>query len=319
MTRTAFDNVPMASGPEFDAIRAMLAEWGDLARGIGDDAATLEIPRGDLLVVSTDASVEDVHFRRAWMSAAEIGARAASAALSDLAAMAAAPHGLLLALGVPYSWTAELPELARGVGDAARRAGCPIVGGNVTRARELSLTITVLGHTASPLRRSGAQVGDVVAVTGRLGGPRAALEALEAGRVPEPAHLERFVGPVPRIDEARWLAEHGAHAAIDVSDGLLADAAHVARASSVSLAIDLERVPCVEGVRPEVAAASGEEYELLVALRGDAAELSRHFAERFQLPLTAIGVVEPAGGEPVIVRNSRGARVDPARGHDHFS
>ena len=314
MNSRAPDNIPLGDGAEFDAIRAMIAQWGDLARGIGDDAAMLDVPRGELLVASTDASVENVHFRSAWMSAAEIGARAATAALSDLAAMAAAPLGLLLALGVPDEWREQITELARGVGDAARRAGCPIVGGNVSRARELSLTITVLGSTATPLRRSGAQAGDALFVTGRLGGPRAALEALLAGRVPTREQLDRFVSPVARLDEARWLADHGARAAIDVSDGLLADATHVARASGVTLSIDLAKVPCVEGVPPETAAGSGEEYELLVALRGDPLALSRQFTERFGLPLTVIGAVERAGDEPVIARGARG----DVRGHDHL-
>ncbi len=309
------NNIPMAHGAEFDAIRAMIAQWGDLARGIGDDAALLEVPRGEMLVVSTDAAVEDVHFRREWMTPREIGARAAAAALSDLAAMAARPLGLLVALAVPAGWRDEITELARGVGDTARRTACPILGGNVTRATELSLTLTVLGSAAAPLRRVGAQPGDGLFVTGRLGGPRAALGALEANRVPTAEQLDRFVSPVPRIEQAHWLAEHGARAAIDISDGLLADATHLALASGVTLSIDLATLPCVDGVSPDVAAASGEEYELLVALRGDPLELSRQFTDRFRLPLTAIGVVERAGPVPVI---ARGARNDAMRGHDHL-
>jgi thiamine-monophosphate kinase len=309
-------HVPLGAGAEFDAIRAMLAQWGDFARGIGDDAAVVEVPSGERLITSTDASVENVHFRRDWMSPVEIGARAASAALSDLAAMAARPLGLLLALAVPDDWRDEMGELARGVGESARRARCPIVGGNLTRAGELSLTITVLGSAGAPLRRSGAQPGDRLYVTGRLGGPGAALGALLSSRVPLPEHLTRFVSPAPRIDEARWLAERGAHAAIDISDGLLADAAHLARASGVTLSLDLGALPCVEGVTSAVAAVSGEEYELLVALPGDAKVDAAGFRERFGIPLTAIGTVFAAEGEPVRLR---GAPLDLPRGHDHFS
>jgi thiamine-monophosphate kinase len=311
-------NIPLGSGAEFDAIREMLAQWGDRAHGIGDDAAVLDVPPGEQLITSTDASVEGVHFKRNWLSPAEIGGRAAAAALSDLAAMAASPLGLLLALGVPDDWRDELAELAGGVGDVAAREGCPIVGGNITRARpgELSLTITVLGSTGAPLRRSGARVGDAVCVTGRLGGPGAALRDLLASRVPSPAHLERFVSPVPRIREARWLAERGADAAIDISDGLLADARHLAVASGVTLVIDIDRVPCVDGVSPTAAVASGEEYELLLAIPGNASALSRQLEAAFGVPLTTIGVVEPASDSPV---STRGGRVDPARGHDHFS
>jgi thiamine-monophosphate kinase len=116
-------HLPLGPGAEFDAIRRMLAEWGPLADGIGDDAAVLAVPPGRRLVVSTDAAVEGVHFRRGWLTAEEVGARAAAAALSDLAAMAAAPLGLLLALAVPESWQAELPDVARGGGAVAARAG----------------------------------------------------------------------------------------------------------------------------------------------------------------------------------------------------
>jgi thiamine-monophosphate kinase len=314
MTTAPGAHVPLGEGPEFDAIRTMLGEWGPRARGIGDDAAVLDVPERQQLVVSTDASVEGVHFRREWLSAEEIGARAAAAALSDLAAMAASPLGLLLALAVPVSWRSEIPELARGLGATAARAGCPIVGGNVTRASELSLTITVLGSAASPLRRSGVRAGDAIFVTGTLGGPGAALRALLSGRVPSSADMMRFIAPVPRLAEARWLAAHGAHAAIDLSDGVLGDAAHLARASGVTLALDLAVVPRVAGVTPDEAASSGEEYELLVAMPPDAPIDTGAFAREFALPLTAIGVASTYDGEPVRVDR----RPPPLSGHDHF-
>jgi thiamine-monophosphate kinase len=307
-------HLPLGPGAEFDAIRALLREWGPHATGVGDDAALLTVPPGEQLVVSTDASVEGVHFRREWMSAAEIGERAASAALSDLAAMAATPLGMLLALAVPASWQDALVELARGVGAAAAGARCPIVGGNLTRATELSLTITVLGSTATPVRRARARVGDRVFVTGRLGGPGAALRALLAGGDPAPEHRARFVAPVPRLAEARWLASHGVHAAIDISDGLLADAAHLARASGVSISIDLRSIPCAEGVAPSDAAASGEEYELLVTAPVSAALGVEAFAREFGLPLTEIGRVVSLGQEPVqVVGGAAGGR-----GFDHL-
>lgn len=309
-------HLALGHGAEFDAIRAMLREWGPRASGIGDDAAVLDVPAGQRLVVSTDASFEGVHFRREWLSAQEIGARAVTAALSDLAAMAAAPLGLLLALGVPEGWQQELADVARGVGHAAGEAGCPIVGGNVTRARELSLTITVLGASERPLRRDNARVGDVVFVTGRLGGPGAALDALQSGRVPDAAHMTRFAGPRARLREARWLAAAGARAAIDISDGLGADLTHLARASDVTIELAVDRVPCIEGVSPEETLTSGEEYEIVVAFPADAEPDSVAFEALFGIPLTRIGVVRPTAGEPV---RAVGARVDHARGHDHLS
>ena len=284
-------HLEMGEGTEFDVIRRLLATWGDQAAGIGDDAAVLDIPAGERLVVSTDASVENVHFRRAWMTAEEIGGRATAAALSDLAAMAATPRGLLLALGVPESWRHELEQLARGVGAVAASAGCPIIGGNISAAGELSLTLTVLGSAVHPLTRAGAREGDIIFVTGILGASGAALRALLAGETPPAAHRTRFVAPVPRLREARWLAEHGARAAIDISDGLVADASHLARASGVSLSIDEHAVPRVSGVGVGEALVSGEEYELLVAVPPTAGLRTGEFLLEFGLELTAIGVV----------------------------
>jgi len=309
-------HLPLGAGAEFDAIRRMLREWGSRASGIGDDAAVLDVPSGEKLVVSTDASVEGVHFRREWFSAQEIGARAATAALSDLAAMAAEPIGLLLALGIPQGWDEAIAELARGVGASAEQASCPIVGGNVTRSGELSLTITVLGSAARTLRRRGAAAGDSVYVSGSLGGPGAALRALRDGRVAEPGHMQRFASPRARIQEARWLADAGATAAIDISDGLGADAAHLGRASGVTVELDAALIPCLDGVRPADALVSGEEYEILVTFAATAAPDVQQFAARFGVPLTRIGEVREQDSEPVRVL---GARVDPARGHDHLS
>ena len=305
----------MGEGGEFDAIRQLLSIWGSNAIGIGDDAAIVDVPAGERLVVSTDASVENVHFRREWLSAEEIGARATTAALSDLAAMAAAPRGLLLALALPEGWRSELDSLARGVGSVASAAGCPIVGGNITRAGELSLTLTVLGSAVRPLERAGAVVGDDIYVTGRLGGPGAALRSWLAGRSPEPEHRARFASPAPRIPEALWLAARGAHAAIDISDGLLGDAAHLARASSVSIVLDERAIPCMPGVSVKDACVSGEEYELLVAMPHDARLEATAFEREFGLPITRIGSARVT--EQNAVNFLGGLRLSSS-GHDHL-
>lgn len=301
---------------EFDIIRSMLGVWGPNAHGIGDDAAVLAVPDGQRLIASTDASFEGVHFRREWLRPREIGARAAAAALSDLAAMAATPLGLLLALALPQSWLPEIEEVARGVGEMASRTRCPIVGGNLARADVLSLTITVLGSAVNPLARAGARAGDALYVTGLLGGSVSALQALMRGTPVRDVDRQRFAAPRPRIDEARWLAERGASAAIDISDGLLADAGHVAAASGVAIELDPTRYPCVDGVSPAVAAWSGEEYELLVAFPPNFVPDVDAFRARFGLPLTAIGRV--AHGEGVRERGSA-VRVEFPGGHDHFS
>src|SRR4051812_2535956 len=182
---------------EFDAIRAMRERWGARAVGIGDDAAVLDVPRGDKLVVSVDAAVENRHFRRDQRTPRDIGYRAVTAALSDLAAMAARPLGVLVALTVPASWRDVLLDLADGIGDAVDAAHTTIRGGNLTDGVELSIVTTVLGSAFAPLSRAGARVGDTLYVTGQLGDASARRR-------------------VARIAEACWLAERGATAAIDI-------------------------------------------------------------------------------------------------------
>ncbi len=307
-------NTGLGPGREFDAVRRLLDIWGELSSGVGDDAAVLDVPPGERLVVSADSSVEGVHFRRDWLTARSIGRRAAVSALSDLAAMAAEPLGVLVSISLPESWRADLEELASGIGEAVGAAGTVIVGGDLTAARELAIAITVLGSAVAPLGRSGARPGDVLYVTGRLGGPRAAVEALLGGAEPDRAARERFERPVARIREARWLARHGARALIDVSDGVAGDAAHIAAASGVAIDLKLDAVPAIAGVPPLGAVASGEEYELLAAaprLDTDA------FLRETGIPLSEVGSVK--SGAPAVRAWLAGERVALPGGFDHFS
>ena len=185
-------NTGLGPGREFDVVRRLLVLWGEAATGIGDDAAVLDVPAGERLVASADSTVENVHFRRAWLPARAVGWRATASALSDLAAMAATPLGVLVSLSVPDSWRADLEELAQGIGDAVAAADATIVGGDLTSASELAIAVTVLGHAAVPLTRAGAREGDTVYVTGALGGPRAAIESLLRGDEPTSAARARF-------------------------------------------------------------------------------------------------------------------------------
>lgn len=312
------DSISLGPGREFDVIRDLVRRWGAAARGIGDDAAVLDVPEGNRLVASTDATVENVHFRRAWLEPAEIGYRAATAALSDLAAMAATPMAMLVALSVPDDWLDALGAIAEGIGDASRSFDAPITGGNLTSGTELALTVTVLGYTKRPLGRDAARAGDTLYVTGTLGGPRCALEAWEAGLTPRAEHRARFARPSARIREAVWLAEHGATAAIDISDGLVADVRHLAAASHVEACLELDAIPVVSGASPLDAARSGEEYELVVAAP---VALDEHaFARAFGVPLTRVGVVSAPRGNAGSVRlHSSAGFVDLPSGHDHFS
>jgi thiamine-monophosphate kinase len=301
----------LGPGKEFDAIREVIARLGDTAHGIGDDGAVLDIARGDRLVVSTDASVENQHFKEGWLTPEEIGYRAVTAALSDLAAMAAHPIAILWAVNLPERWRPHLSSLGEGARMAAGAANAKIVGGNLAASAELSITTTVLGSVFAPLERRGATPGDRLYVTGELGGPAMALSALMAGRKPESRYRARFAKPVARIFEARWLADRGATAGLDISDGLVGDARHLAAASGVGLSVYIDRLPLIEGADAMTGARSGEEYELLVA----APSLdTREFATRFGIALTEIGEV---GGTEVAFLN-RGRPVDVGRGHDHL-
>ena len=305
----------LGHGNEFDIIRDLLARWSTVARGIGDDAAILRPSPDERLVISTDASIQNVHFRPGWLNPREIGWRAVAAAVSDLAAMAAEPVGMLIAFGLPVGWRGELAFIAEGIRECAVYADIPIIGGNISRAGELSITTTVIGRTQSPLRRSTMSAGDRIYVTGRLGGPAAALRELVRGEPPEAPHRARYAHPLPRIREARWLAEHGASAGIDISDGLVADLRHLAAASGGRIILDLDRVPRVTDVTPEEAAESGEEYEMIVS-SAEGFDTAAFEAE-FGVPLTEIGRTEP--GPPVVDAMRDGERVAPLGGHDHFS
>jgi thiamine-monophosphate kinase len=318
MTKFTTDTIALGPGREFASIARWVRAWGSRAQGIGDDAAILDVPAGTRLVVSTDTTTENVHFRRAWLTPAEIGWRAAMAALSDIAAMGAEPLGVLIALGAPADWDAELDDVLRGVGDACEAAKAPIIGGDTTRAPVLTLSITVLGTSSDPMRRSGARAGDTVYVTGSLGGPGAALGAWFAGARPRATHRARFARPVARLGMGAWCAAHGATAGIDLSDGLVADAGHIAAASSVRLVIELGAIPVIGGVDARDALASGEEYELLVT--GPAGLDTAARTDRIGA-LTAIGRVRAlARTEESGVEVRDGAqRVDPPAGYDHLS
>jgi len=267
----------------------------DVALGIGDDAALLRVRRGEAVAVTSDAFVEDVHFRLDQETPRVAGRRALAANLSDLAAMGARPLGFTLALAAPPETPLRtVLGMGRGLLDLAVRYACPWVGGNVTRASELSLTIAAVGAVppGRALRRDGARPGDRVLVTGSLGG--AAL-ARARGRVRG--------APEPRLAAGRALRGR-ATACIDVSDGLLADLGHLCEASGVGAELDARRVPRPRGfeaacrrlgLEPDrLALAGGDDLELLFTVpeRGPGAPA---LAARLGVPVTQVGVLDRRG------------------------
>jgi thiamine-monophosphate kinase len=293
---------------------------------LGDDCALL--PGGSYTIaLSTDVSVETVHFRLDWLRLEEVGWRAVAAALSDLAAEAAAPEGALVALVAPASATErELSAVMSGAGAAASAVGASIMGGDLSSGPVWSITVTVIGRAISPISRAGARPGDGVWVTGVLGGARAALEAWRRGDAPASLARAAFAHPEPRIAAGRWLAAHGAHAMLDISDGLGGDAGHLAAASGVALKLELDRLPVASDVVAEArrlnvspqqfAAEGGEDYELLVALPADfGADGAREFQRDCGIALTRLGEVEQGGG----VRAMLAGRPVLLTGFNHFS
>jgi len=241
--------------------------------GLRDDAGVIATPGGESLVVSVDSVVEGVHFDLALCSPSDVGWKALMQALSDLAAMGASPLGALIALGVPADRGGKGGgELALGVTDgvaeASAASGCPVVGGDVSSAGELVVAVTVLGTVAdadggAPVSRSGAQPGDVVLVTGPCGGSAAGLRELRAGESGADARLS-YRRPVARLRDGEIARRGGAHAMIDVSDGLALDLHRLADASGVGFS--LEDVPVAAGDTFDEALGGGEDYELLLAV-----------------------------------------------------
>ncbi|MDR1214241.1 MAG: thiamine-phosphate kinase [Propionibacteriaceae bacterium] len=242
-----------------ERIQADLVQAPAVSVGPGDDAAVCQI--AGQAVSALDWLIEGVHFRRDWSGPVEIGRKAVAVAVSDIEAMGAYPVAVLVGLAapgdLPASWAIDC---LAGLRQECARAGVELIGGDVSAAAQISLAVTALGESRGqpPVLRSGAQVGDLVALRGRLGWAAAGLAALTRGFRSPRAAVQAYQCPLPPYGAGAEAAMFGATALIDVSDGLVADLGHVARASGVSFDLDSEALTVAEPVRA-VAGASGRD------------------------------------------------------------
>lgn len=321
-----------------DRIAAMAARFGGDPRvvlGIGDDAALLDLGGPELVVVTTDAMLQDRHFRLDWLSPGEVGWRAASGALSDLAAMGAAPASVFCSIGLPPDWPVDDADaLLEGIARSAEAVGGALTGGDLIASDRVLIDVMALGQVprGRQLTREGARPGQVLAVTGALGAPAAAVAALSARGPDALGHNDavraRFAHPQPRIAAGRAIAASGlASAAIDISDGLVQDAGHIAERSGLRAVIEAQRVPVADGCAEVAerlgedalgwALSGGEDFELLIAADEAAIVALQALPAVANADLTVVGRLE--AGEGAVAVDADGNEIDlPSGGWDHF-
>ena len=314
---------------EFDLIRRLLEGATGAIEGVsvgpGDDAAVLDVEGS--VVLSSDLAIEGVHFRREWLTLSEIGYRAVAAALSDLAAMAARPVGVLVSLAIPGAEAADSgPAIQEGIREACEICGAALLGGDLSGSPgPLLLDVMAVGSVERPVTRCGARPGDELWVTGVLGGAAGAVTAWEAGGEPGPALRSAFARPVPRIAEARWLADEAdVSAMIDLSDGLAGDAGHMSAASGVGMVIEEALIPTHAGLASDLtvtlALAGGEDYELCITVpSGRLGPLAGDFENRFGVRLTRVGHVVEGQGVSLLRPGSTSPEPLTGSGFNHFT
>ncbi|MDR1806745.1 MAG: thiamine-phosphate kinase [Propionibacteriaceae bacterium] len=312
----------LADVGEFPLIQRVLADLPQgsaVSLGPGDDGGVFLVD--GRAVTSVDVFVEGVHFKRDWASAYDIGRKAVAASAADLEAMGAYPVAVLVGFAAPPDLPAEwASDCVRGIRAEAGKAGLSLVGGDVSSARDITLAVTVIGETrvGLPVLRSGARPGDLVALRGRLGWAAAGLAALRRGfRSPRVA-VQAFQCPTPPYGAGAEAAGFGASAMIDVSDGLLADLGHVARASGVLIDLDTRRLEIGDAVQAVAQATGREPLEFVLTGGEDHALVATFPYGQVPQSWTVIGRVEELGGlTPTVLVD--GDRWAGPTGWTHFA
>lgn len=286
-----------------DSIRELFASMPDNGfEGIGDDCSVLPIGGGEALLFTSDMLNEGVHFLADRSSAYQVGYKSVMVNISDVAAMGARPVATLLSLALPEErfgeWSAEFME---GYHDASKRYGVKLVGGDTTSSQSgISISVTAIGRArrTNIKRRSAAKVGDVVMVTGALGGSAAGLRDVLAGRLGT-RNAKRHLSPEARVAEGEWLGlQREVHAMADISDGLASDMQHILDESRVGAVLVEVDIPVARGATLEEALGGGEDYELLFTVSKDRADaLTQRFESQFGRRLYNIGRVVRAEGD----------------------
>ncbi len=316
-------------------IRSRNLPGGKALIGIGDDAAVIKLKDNNLLVLTTDSFVENVHFSLSWASFRDIGYKALAATLSDLAAMAAEPFGFLVSLGVPSDYKVKfIDDLYAGFFDLASDFEVELMGGDVVSSTVFFVSLTAFGFSKKQIlrTRSEAQAGESVLVTGNLGYSALGLKCLQKGFLPGlkssdifASYIKAHLKPYPRIREARLFSQLGARAMEDISDGLASEVIHIAEESKVGIEIHFEKLPISKdfrkvadelGISPlDLVLYGGEDYELVFTAPPDKLTLIFSEAEKINLKLTEVGKVVKNKGAWLVIGEERKV-LKP--GYEHF-
>lgn len=299
------------------AITERLPQADGVVLGPGDDAAVVEAPDGRV-VATLDMLIEHRHFRRDWSTAHDVGRKAAAQNLADVVAMGARPTALIVGLGAPPDLPADWAlELADGLRDESQPLGVSVVGGDTVRSDAIVVAVTALGDLGgrAPVTRAGAQVGDVVALCGRVGWAEAGLRVLSRGFRSPRVLVDAHRAPQVPYDAGPEAVRLGVTAMCDVSDGLLADAGHIAEASGVAIDIDPATLEVPEPIR-DIAGALGADPMHWILTGGDDNALVATFPATVALPgrWRVIGRVLAGAGVTV-----DGETYEGPAGHNHFA
>ncbi len=313
--------------------------------GIGDDCAAIKPKKGFLLIATTDALVENIHFNRDYIKPYQLGIKSITINLSDIAAMGGIPLYALLSIAVPKNISVMfINEFLKGVKDGAKRFKVSIIGGNVSSSKnEFSINITVLGEVEKKymLLRKGAKAGDKIFVTGYLGDSAAGMKMLQDARCKVPGHprkqvvqleacnlqlINRHLMPIPRLEEGRFLAvKRLATSMIDISDGLASDIRRICEESKVGANIFTKNIPISRELKSEIrnpkseinlALYGGEDYELLFTIKPENLRKLKSLWKNMKTPITMIGEITKMG---INLVNADGKAIPLTKeGYNHF-